>query len=337
MEKTPLVSIILPVYNGEKYLNQSIESCLNQTYRNIELIIVNDCSTDSSLRIMKELASKDSRIVIIDNQENQKLPASLNIGHNAAKGEFLTWTSDDNTYNANAIKDLLNALKTNNADLVYSNVSIINNQDKVKREVLYSNYEHLLFGNCIGACFLYKKEVFHRNKCYNERLFLVEDYDFWLRASLHSRFYHVENNLYKYRLHDESLTNDISVNEERNRLWKTNIRTMYEGFSKTISNEDYLIIADFQTKILTHQKIDFDWVKNNLIKIKSFTKKITSFTNYSNRKRVEKVFLKQIVHVYISNNKTQRGFLKSFYIIRKYINALDKNTLKTLIKYSFFK
>ena len=86
------------MYNGEQYLTQAIGSCLQQTYKNIELIIVNDCSTDATLSIAKSFADNDSRVKVITNEINKRLPASLNIGHNIAKGEFLTWTSDDNLY-----------------------------------------------------------------------------------------------------------------------------------------------------------------------------------------------------------------------------------------------
>ena len=99
-----LVSIVLPTFNGEEFLAQSIESVLKQSYKNLELIIVNDCSTDSTPRIIEEFAKKDSRIKIIHNAINQKLPRSLNIGFNAASGEYWTWTSDDNYYLENAIE-----------------------------------------------------------------------------------------------------------------------------------------------------------------------------------------------------------------------------------------
>ena len=107
MDKNPLVSIILPVYNGERYLKQSIESCLNQTYKNIELIIVNDCSTDSTSLIIDEYLLKDNRVRVIDNHINKKLPASLNIGHSQIRGAYVSWTSDDNHYNENAIEVML--------------------------------------------------------------------------------------------------------------------------------------------------------------------------------------------------------------------------------------
>ena len=75
MEK--LVSIVLPTYNGEKYLADSIESVISQTYKNWELIIINDCSTDKTLEIAQSYAAKDNRIKVYSNDENLKVPKSL--------------------------------------------------------------------------------------------------------------------------------------------------------------------------------------------------------------------------------------------------------------------
>lgn len=87
----PEISIVLPTYNGEKYLKQSIESILGQTYTDWELIVVNDCSTDSTQEIIDFYRKKDTRIRTIFNYTNQKLPESLNIGFREAKGEYFTW------------------------------------------------------------------------------------------------------------------------------------------------------------------------------------------------------------------------------------------------------
>ena len=95
MTKNNKVSIILPTYNGKKYIRDSIESIINQTYTNWELIIVNDCSTDDTQKIIEEYQQKDKRIIVINNEKNLKLPASLNRGFEEASGEYYTWTSDD--------------------------------------------------------------------------------------------------------------------------------------------------------------------------------------------------------------------------------------------------
>src|SRR5437870_4846053 len=101
------VTIVLPVYNGQTYLRQSIESCLKQTHRNFELVVVDDCSTDNSPSIITEYARQDSRIISIRNTTNRRLPGALNVGFAASTGDFLTWTSDDNYYAPTAIEVLV--------------------------------------------------------------------------------------------------------------------------------------------------------------------------------------------------------------------------------------
>src|SRR5574344_1664031 len=113
-----LVSVVLPVYNGEKYLAQSIESVLNQTYKDIELIIVNDCSTDKTEEIAQSYVDKDFRVKLINNTENQKLPKSLNIGFQNASGDYYSWTSDDNFYDLTAIEKMVKHLDENPEDVM---------------------------------------------------------------------------------------------------------------------------------------------------------------------------------------------------------------------------
>src|SRR4029079_4361219 len=99
------VSIVLPVYNGGQFLRQSIESCLTQTHRNLELILVDDCSKDDTPAIIAEYAARDPRVRSIRNTTNQRLPRSLNIGFAEAGGARLTWTSHDTFYAPCTIAD----------------------------------------------------------------------------------------------------------------------------------------------------------------------------------------------------------------------------------------
>ncbi|OXA81463.1 Glycosyltransferase involved in cell wall bisynthesis [Flavobacterium aquidurense] len=331
------ISIILPVYNGEKYLSQSIESCLNQTFKNIELIIVNDCSTDKTLSIATQYAQKDNRIKIISNFENKKLPASLNIGHNAASGDFLTWTSDDNFYELDALEKLLESLLENEADIVYSNIFLIDNFGNRIREVKLLGVENLIFGNVIGSCFLYRRNVFQKNKGYNETLFLVEDYDFWIRALLHSKYCKLDQFLYNYRKHGDSLTNQIKTVNNKQIIWIKNIETMYLEFSRNFMDHDFEVFSELQTKILSCQQIKFEWVIKNYSAIKKFKENIFRNKNFQNRKVIEKVFLNQIILLMIGDFVRKKSKYYCFFIFKNYYLFLDKNTMKILIKYSFFK
>lgn len=204
----PEISVVLPVYNGQRYLERAIKSITGQQFKDFELIIVNDCSTDDSLAIAEAMASKDERIKIISNHINKRLPYSLNIGFNAANGEYFTWTSDDNILKTNCLSTLLHKLKKNNADIIYADAEEVDDDDKfllVRRR--NSPLQNLAFENIVGACFLYRREV-HKRLCgFKENLFLIEDYDFWLRSWLNNfSFVHTDDVLYTYRRHDKSLS-----------------------------------------------------------------------------------------------------------------------------------
>src|SRR5262245_32445776 len=117
----PIVSIILPTYNGSRYIRESIDSCLAQEFSDFELIIVNDCSTDNTPAIIEEYANKDGRIRVLHNQVNKKLPRSLNAGSDIARGKYHTWTSDDNFYAPGALKELVQHLENDlSAGYIYT-------------------------------------------------------------------------------------------------------------------------------------------------------------------------------------------------------------------------
>lgn len=205
----PEVSIVLPTYNGERYIRESIESILDQTFTDWELIIVNDCSTDATSDIIKEYTAKDKRIKIIHNKTNQKLPASLNIGFVKAEGEYLTWTSDDNIYFNNAIERMVSVLKDNiEYEMVCADMRWIDEYGTVlKNEELYYDDKMQCFRNLVGACFMYKRAVIEQVGEYDTDLPLVEDYDYWLRIKkLFGVIHRIPCVLYDYRTHFGSLT-----------------------------------------------------------------------------------------------------------------------------------
>lgn len=200
------VSIVLPVYNGERYIEEAICSVIQQTYENWELIIVNDCSTDNTQKIIQQYKNIDSRIRIVDNVENQKLPKSLNIGFENANGEYYTWTSDDNRYEKDAIEIMVKCLEQNpEYGMVYCDSYIINEVGDVTEKVS-KDIAELYYNNCIGACFMYGRSVAEATGIYNPEMFLVEDYDYWLRINKRYPIYHCMDYKYYYRKHGESLT-----------------------------------------------------------------------------------------------------------------------------------
>ncbi len=206
----PKVSIVLPVYNGEKFLSQSIESIINQTFKDWELIIVNDCSTDNSLSIAEKYAKEDNRIRIINNEKNQKLPESLNIGFKEAKGEYYTWTSDDNEYYPKAFEKMVNFLSRNlDYGFVYAcaNLEINNKMTEYVWCCEPTSPTSILLLSTPGACFMYRADIAKKVGEYDKKWFLNEDHEYWLRFFLETRFGNISEILYLYRNRQGSLTN----------------------------------------------------------------------------------------------------------------------------------
>jgi hypothetical protein len=208
-DPTQKISIVLPVYNGEDFLEQSIKSCLEQTHRNIELVIVDDCSKDNSPAIIAKYAALDPRIVSIRNPVNQRLPRSLNIGFAATTGDLLTWTSHDNYYDVTGLEGLARYLCTwRDVDLVYCDYRQYDETRQMQIEVkrLWPPWQ-LPYRNVVGAFFLFRRRVYEAVGDHRVDMEYAEDYDYWVRA--YKKGYslvQLRNPLYTYRLHSQSMT-----------------------------------------------------------------------------------------------------------------------------------
>jgi glycosyltransferase involved in cell wall biosynthesis len=207
MGNGPAITIVLPVWNGEKYLEGAIKSVIAQTYKDFELIIVNDCSTDRSPQIAESFAIQDSRIKVIHNSKNLKLPASLNEGFRIARGRYLTWTSDDNLLHDIFLETLLGEIEAGDADIIYSDFNSIDDEGQFLKVSHVGEAERLVAQNVIGASFLYKRDVHEKIGGYHTDKFIYEDYDFWVRAYLAGfKFRKSAQIVYDYRRHANSLT-----------------------------------------------------------------------------------------------------------------------------------
>lgn len=190
-------------------LPTAIASCINQSFKDWELIIVNDCSTDNTLEVALQYADIDNRIRVLDNETNLKLPASLNRGFSEARGMYYTWTSDDNIMHTNMLQELSSFLdKHPECGLVASDYMVIDEHDNIKRKVeLPDNLSVLLpLNNYLGCSFMYRKEVAKHVGDYRVDLFLVEDYEYWMRIAMQYPIARLNKILYSYREHPQSLT-----------------------------------------------------------------------------------------------------------------------------------
>lgn len=238
-----LVSVVLPVYNGDDLVALSIESVLNQTYRNFEFIIVDDGSTDTTPAIVDAYAAKDSRIRAV-HQKNQKLPKTLSNGFALARGEFLTWTSADNIMHPDFLEKLVAEMKAHpQTGMVYADLALIDEKGdplldfKWYPDPLSPDVVHLpdcvlelntVANNHVAAAFLYRASVAHALGNYSTNRYTTEDYDYWMRVNECFNLRHTtfRDPIYDYRFHSNSLTSKdkelkISANRYRLMLWDT--------------------------------------------------------------------------------------------------------------------
>lgn len=204
----PLVSIILPTYNRANVLPYAIRNVLSQSHTNLELIIVDDNSPDDTQAVIKSF--NDSRIRYVRNEPNLKLPRTLNKGFSIAQGELLTWTSDDNLFADNAIEKMVAFIQTKQCDCVYADYDLFSDLDadgvplNTSRDYLPDQVQ-LDKGNHMGACFMYTRQVYNKIGEYDPELFLVEDYDYFIRISKRFKMCHLPESLYYFRRDDNTL------------------------------------------------------------------------------------------------------------------------------------
>lgn len=200
------ISIGIPIYNAESYLVDAVKSVLNQTYPYWELILVDDGSTDNSLKIAQDFSARDNRIRVISDGLNKKLPARLNQIIKEAKYDYIARMDADDLMDPMRLELQLEVLKSNDIDLVTTGLYSIGENNEIQGKRILKNYqmqpEQILNGltNLLHASLLAKKEWCQRN-LYKEDNVLAEDYELWLAASIKNdlKYIVIEKPLYFYR------------------------------------------------------------------------------------------------------------------------------------------
>jgi glycosyltransferase involved in cell wall biosynthesis len=215
-----MVSVVMPNYNGGKFISDSIKSVLNQTFSNIELIIVDDNSTDDSLEIIKTF--NDKRIKLINLSVNKGVSNARNVGINQSKGKFISFIDSDDYWIESKLETQLKFMSQNNLNLTYSSVNIIdqkNNFLKIfKTKAIFSSFELMKFNYIPTVSLTFEKEIIGNTKF---QLIKHEDYLFILELSKNpkTRGRGYLSPLVNYRIHNNSLTK----NKIKSFLWHLNI------------------------------------------------------------------------------------------------------------------
>lgn len=240
----PKVSIIIPVYNGEDYLSCAIDSALNQTYDNLEVIVVNDGSVDSSEEVAKGYGNKINYIY----KENGGVASALNVGIKAAKGEYISWLSHDDLYYPDKVLKQIEFLskEKNKEIIVASNVELVDSDlnlievHKLSKKLVKYPLSYLTFDvttGLNGCALLMSKKLFERNGYFDLNLRTTQDYDMWSRFAINEKFAILDDVLVKSRQHPNQGSKTIKcVHKE--------VDELHSRFISMISDKEFSLYFD---------------------------------------------------------------------------------------------
>lgn len=180
--KKPLVTVVMPNYNGHRFVEQAIESVLNQTYGNFELIVVDDCSNDDSLMLIHEKANTDARIQVIEQKQNAGVANARNVGIREAKGEYIALLDDDDLWTEDKLERQL-ALAQKGADIVYCSYDFIDEENRtIKKPFIVpkqTDFNKMLSSSVISCSTSFIKTELMQAHPFNPE-FYHEDYVLWM-------------------------------------------------------------------------------------------------------------------------------------------------------------
>ncbi len=180
-----LVSIVIPCYKGEKYLAEAIESCLNQTYRHLEIIVVDDASPDRCAEIAESYSKRDARLRVVRLPSNSGVAGAFNAGFSASTGLYHTRLAQDDLFDSAAIETFVGFMESNKAiGLAYSDSYFFNEQARGDLHVFKAARPEDLFHEQtnIGLCLFWRAEVWSQVGGFDSRYDMAEDYDFCRRV-----------------------------------------------------------------------------------------------------------------------------------------------------------
>ena len=206
----PVVSIITPNFNCSKYIAQTIESVIAQTYKNWEMIIIDDCSTDESFEIIKDYVNKDNRIKVYRMENNSGSALCRNKAIELSQGEYLTFLDSDDLWMPEKLEKQLKFMQENNCDFSFTEYEHIDEEGKllrIKAKVIkYLTYKKFLF-HCFTGCLtvMYRQDI--NKKIFCDNIKTANDYALFLRVmKIYNNAYGIFENLAKYRIRKNSIS-----------------------------------------------------------------------------------------------------------------------------------
>lgn len=314
--KKPKISVLMPVYNAEKFLNEAIDSILEQTFKDYELLIINDASTDRSKEII--LSYKDPRIRYFENKKNLGRPRTSNKGLRLAKADYVARMDADDVSLPDRLKTQLEIVeKDNNVGLVASWIVLIDENNNNKggwhtdrknnspEEIFYT----LFFENCLAnSSVLFKKDIVLKIGGYNESFERAQDYELWSRLAKLTKIVKIRKVGVKYRTYAQNTTPKI-INQQCLNEQKVFLKNVSDLLSEKI-NSDILLSIKYNNSASMVKK-------NKLFDILSAFNKINGQLIASAPRFLNKEKLRRC------------GQMKKYTLIKKYI--MRKSTLNGLL------
>ena len=248
MEKEPLISIVLPVYNGSNYLEKAINSVLNQSYKNYELIIINDGSDDEGKTEKIALQNSSEKIVYFK-QENGGVSSALNRGIKISKGDYICWLSHDDEFLPDKLSSQVELFNSRNKiDFIYGDYFFSNDNSEIIGECLCPKESKYIVSDMFQAMFIcgstimFKKECVENNNLFNEDLKYTQDAEFWIRNIFKNyNFVHINKKLSKVRIHQSQGSNN-------KRMMKKGTFAYLDIFLNTANPKDFFPEVNFGDK-----------------------------------------------------------------------------------------
>jgi teichuronic acid biosynthesis glycosyltransferase TuaG len=250
--KEETVSVIIPVYNSEEFINSTLDSVLNQTYKNIEVVIVDDCSTDNTEDIINEYLLKNRNIIYYKLENNSGAAIARNKAIELANGRYIAFIDSDDIWYPRKIEKQLEFMKEKNAAICYTAIEMIDEEDRIlkgKRDVLNQvDYKFLLKNTMIAT----SSVVIDREVTGNFRMPLLrsgQDYATWLLLLRNGTIaFGINEALVKYR----KRSNSLSSGRVKNIKKVFNIQRKYENINPIIAayNSAFYALNAFKKHIL---------------------------------------------------------------------------------------
>lgn len=229
-----MISVIMAVYNAEKYLNECIESILNQTYKDFEFIIIDDCSTDRSFSIIQEYAKKNKKIKVINNKENLGLTKNLNKALLLSKGKYIARMDADDISESTRFERQIKFLEENqDIDIVGSFCTDIDEEgNKIGERKNPITHEDILkvlpkVNPVAHPTVMMRKKSLNKIDNYKEKFKKCQDYDLWFRAAANGlKMHNIPEYLFKYRI------NDSYTSRKSFEYRKIDFKIRFEGYRR---------------------------------------------------------------------------------------------------------